>query len=225
MVGVEGHDLRRSRKVSSDILDIPEGGGAHLAQALRQDQVRISGTKSLGVDLVKRARRFEPLPYHSARLAARLAPILEQGSAHDRFRLDRGRMVAFRRDADHILAEPEGVADLRGRGEEGNDPHAPRPSDTPRPLKALFKRTRRRCPGWMTEDSANAHSLSHLKAVNSNLQKGKEVGVYPTVLCRCSNRFELAVTIPCSMTDFPPFTPSIAWVTRATAASTEMSGR
>src|SRR5437773_10967292 len=119
-------------------------------------------------------------------------------------------MVAFRRDADHILAEPEGVADLRGRGEEGNDPHAARPSDTPRPLKALFKRTRRRCPGWMTEDSANAHSLSHLKAGNSNLQKGEEVEVYPTVFCRGSNGLELAVTIASSMTDCPPFIASIA---------------
>src|SRR5205809_7515278 len=79
-----------------------------------------------------------------------MVSVWEQGSAHDRFRLDCGRMVAFRRDADHILAEPEGVAHLLGRGEEGNDPHAARPSDTPRPLKALFKRTRRRCPGWTT---------------------------------------------------------------------------
>src|SRR3989440_2655977 len=182
VVRVEGHDLRRSRKISRYVLDIPEGGGTHLAQALRQNQVRLRGTERLYVDLVERTRRFEPLADHSARLAARLALILEQGSAHDRFCLDRGRMVAFRRDAYHSLAKPEGVAALRGRGEEGNDPHAARPSDTPRPLKALFKRTRRRRPGWMTEDSAKTHSFSDVKAVSSNLQKGKEVGVYSTVL-------------------------------------------
>src|SRR5205807_1701456 len=144
----------RSWKVSRYLLDIPEGGGTHLAQALRQNQVRLRGTKRLCVDLVERARRFEPLPDHSARLAARLALIVEQGSAHDPFCLGRGRMVAFGRDADHILAEPEGVADLRGRGEEGNNPHAARRSDAPRPLKALFKRTRPFCPGGMTENIA-----------------------------------------------------------------------
>src|SRR2546421_12197741 len=92
-------------------------------------------------------------------------------------------------------------------------------------LKALFKRARLLCPGGVNEDIAKRQPVYDLTTVSSNLKNGKEVGVYPTVLWRCSNRFESAVTIPCSMTDFPPFTPSIAWVTRAIAASTEMSGR
>src|SRR5439155_2195087 len=168
VVGVEGHDLRRSRKVSSDVLDIPEGGGAHFTQALRQNQVRLCGTERLCVDLVERTLRCEPLPDHSARLAARPALILEQGSANDRFCLDGGRMVAFRRDADHVVAEPEGVADFRGGGEEGNNPHAAQPSDTPRALKALFKRTRRLCPGGVTENIAIRRPRYDQTTVRSN---------------------------------------------------------
>src|SRR2546425_4911028 len=45
VVRVERHDLRRSGKVSRYILHVPEGGGAHFAEALRQNQVRIRGTK------------------------------------------------------------------------------------------------------------------------------------------------------------------------------------
>src|SRR2546430_9085930 len=174
VVRVEGHDLRRSRKISRYVLDIPESGGTHLAQALRQNQVRLRGTERLCVDLVERTRRFEPLADHSARLAARLAFILEQGSAHDRFCLDRGRMVAFRRDADHILAEPQGVADFRGRGEEGNNPHAARRSDTPRPLKVLFKRARRFFQGEMNRKQGERIAVARPHAVSPDSKKWKE---------------------------------------------------
>src|SRR5207249_8713310 len=105
---------------------------------------------------------------HSRRLAARHALILERGSAHDSFCPGRGRMVAVRRDADHRVAEPEGVADFRGGGEEGNNPHATQPSDTPRALKALFKRTRLLCPGGVTENIAIRRPRYDQTTVRSN---------------------------------------------------------
>src|SRR2546430_5797693 len=135
---VERHDLRLSWQVSCTILDVPEGRGAHVTKPLGQDQVRIRGAKGKDVDLVKGARRSEPFPDHAARLAARLALVLEERAAHNAFRARRGRVVTLRRDADEVLTEAERVADLCGRGEKGDNPHALGGWIHRRALKALF---------------------------------------------------------------------------------------
>src|SRR5439155_17309311 len=66
----------------------------------------------------------KPLADQPARLATCLALVVEEGPAHNRLRSRVGRMVALRRDSDESLTEAEGEADLRGRREEGHDPHA-----------------------------------------------------------------------------------------------------
>src|SRR5207244_13354206 len=59
VVRVEGQDLRRSRKVPRYVLDIPQGGGAHLAKALRQNQARLRGRERLRVDVIERTHRLQ----------------------------------------------------------------------------------------------------------------------------------------------------------------------
>src|SRR5207249_7830247 len=66
----------------------------------------------------------DPLADPPARLATRLPLVVEEGPAHNRLRSRVGRMVALRRDSDESFTKAEGEADLRGRREEGHDPHA-----------------------------------------------------------------------------------------------------
>jgi len=146
---IERNDLRLARKVSRDLLDIAESRRADVAQPLGQDQIRIRGPKRQGVHLIERATGIKAFSNHAARLPTRQALVSQEPAAHDGLRPRGRRMVALGRDANEILAEPQGVADLRGRRKKGNNSHVVRTSESPQPLKALFKDARRTCQGRM----------------------------------------------------------------------------
>ena len=124
---IQRFDGRRARQSPRDILDISEGRRTDVTEALREDQVRARGTECRLIDLVQGLARLDSVPDHAARLAARLSFVLQKGVAYDWLLARRAGEVAFRRDADHVIAKAQGEADFGRRGEKGDDPHRTSP--------------------------------------------------------------------------------------------------
>src|SRR5439155_26622768 len=99
------------------------------------------------VHLVEGLALCQSFADHAARLPARLSLVLQERAAHDGLTARCRREVAFGRDADDVLPEVEGEANLRRGGEERNDPHSGRSPDSPGPLKVFFNQGERRPQG------------------------------------------------------------------------------
>src|SRR5439155_11367837 len=103
-----------------------EGNGAHVAQPLGQDQVRLKPLEQGKIELVKRPRRSQSRAYGRVNFGAR-NPRRDVASSHLRNARCLGRIIALVSHADKRVPHSQGKDDLRGTWKQRADPHAIHP--------------------------------------------------------------------------------------------------
>ncbi len=105
--------------------NVVQRDGAHFAEVLRDDHVRLCVTEPLDVDLVNRESVPEHVADRGVDRAAR-GQRADAGARQRRYALEPRRVVALVASAYELLAGAEGTDDL-GRGrEQRDDAHRPR---------------------------------------------------------------------------------------------------
>ena len=102
--------------------DLVVADGAHRAQLLRDDEVRLELAQQLLVEAVDRVAALGPLAHGGVDLR-RVEPGRQLVAREVRQRQHVRRVVALVRDADHVVAEAEREQQLGGVGDEAHDAH------------------------------------------------------------------------------------------------------
>jgi hypothetical protein len=120
--GIERDDPRGRGQLGGDPAHVSRGHRAHRAQILRHDQVGLELGQQVLVQHVDRLAALRALAHRGVDLGG--AQARRQHVAGDlRQALDRGRVVALVRDADHVVAEAQREEQLGGVRDQADDAH------------------------------------------------------------------------------------------------------
>jgi len=100
---IQGENLGLTRQSPCHVLDVTEGGRAHVAEALGQNEIGGYLPQRGLINLIQSTAGLQAFPDEAARFAAPDRFELEEGAAHDPLAFRGRRIVAFRGDSDEVV--------------------------------------------------------------------------------------------------------------------------
>jgi len=129
---VEGEHLRPAAQVDQRRVDSADVHGAHRAQVLGEDQIRIQLAQGVRVQAIQVLTGREPGPHLGVDLGW-CQPRRQRRGRDDAPRPGLGGEVALKGDPDNIITRAEGEKNLGNRGQQRHNPHHPMLSATQPP--------------------------------------------------------------------------------------------
>ena len=124
---VERHRIERQHvgaapEVGQRVVDLRHIDGAHRAQILGDDELRVEVGEGAAIEAVQVLAGGHPL-LDGGVDTGRVEPLRERGRRHDALRASGRREVALERHTDDVVAQPELEQDLGCGREQRDDPH------------------------------------------------------------------------------------------------------
>jgi len=119
---LERHQLGARLQAAGGLLDNRVGDGAHVAELLRQDEVRLQGGQAVGVKPVDAAAIVDQPP--DVAIDVQAGTHRGQDTRRDHRPGPHGwRVIAFVGDGHEVILQAERANDLGRARKEGGDPH------------------------------------------------------------------------------------------------------